>query len=204
MNYRIFILILILSCVILSCSKTSFTTEKELIEYIQEEAHGYLQKKAVNEIDFSLLYKPTDLLVSKDLEGTDKEIDVATLRDKYNKYIYFNLSISHNNQDLLNTLPKNRHEFGQMVQQLAFGMQDKVHLYTKLKDTIQMTDFVYPRMYGMSSATTILLVYPRDKEKLKSDFLYLTLQDLGIGTGEIKFKIPTDNINNQPTLTFKK
>ncbi|MCH2196981.1 hypothetical protein [Kordia sp.] len=149
------------------------------------------------------MYKPTDLLVSKDLKGNNKDEDIEGLRTRYNKYIYFNLSMSHNNQELLNTLPKDRHEFGQMVQQLAFGMRDDLYLYNKQKDTLVMTDFVYPRMYGMSNATTIMLVYPRDEEKLTSEFLYLTLRDLGIGTGEVKFKIPTHIIQEEPILTFK-
>ncbi|MEM6720935.1 MAG: hypothetical protein AAF611_16510 [Bacteroidota bacterium] len=203
MNQRIIYLIATLSLLVMSCSKTSFETEQELLDYIQDEANGYIQKKTIKDVDFSLLYKPTDLLVSKDIQGAKEAVNVTALRDQYDNYLYFNLSISHNNQELLNTIPKNRHEFGQMVQQLSFGMRDKITLHTKSKETIEMMDFVYPRMYGMSSATTILLVYPRDEEKLKEEFLYLKIKDLGIGTGEVKFKIPTEILYQQPIVTFE-
>jgi hypothetical protein len=48
-------------------------------------------------------------------------------------------------------------------------MRDKVHLYTQTKDTLEMLDYNYPRMYGMSRSTTMLFVYSRDKEHLKKD-----------------------------------
>lgn len=203
MNQRIVSVIIACSFLAFSCSKTSFATEQEFLTYIQDEANNYIQKKTVKDIEFTLLYKPTDLLVVKELKGTENHKEITELKTRYSKYLYFNLSISYKNKDLLSTVPKNRHQFGQMVKQLSFGMRENIYLFTQQKDTLEMTDFVYPRMYGMSNATTIMLVYPRKDEKLKTDFLYLTLKDLGIGTGEIKFKIPTEIIDNEPSLTFK-
>lgn len=186
-----------------SCNQNTFDSEQGLLEYINDENHGYTQKKSVNGYDFVLTYRPTDLLVNQELPDkfTDKEI--TQLRDKYNKYLYFNLSMSKNGQELLSVAPENRNEFGAMVNQLAFGMTDKVHLYTPSKDTIQMADFVYPRMYGMSKATTMMFVFPKEDNALDDDYLNFTLEDLGIYTGEIKFKVPTQYIKEQPLLLFK-
>ena len=201
MKNHIFYSIIFLSILMLSCTNETFNSETELLEYIQNESNGFLQEKTINGISFSLLYKPTDLLVNQEVKnGKDK---IHELRNKYDQYLYFNLSMSKNNQELLSAVPKNRNEFGQMVNDLAFGMNQKVHLFTKTKDTIEIIDFIYPRMYGMSNATTIMLVYPRNEEKLKDDYLNLTVKDLGLNTGEVKFKIPTKIIKNEPKLAFK-
>ena len=151
------------------------------------------------------MYRPTDLLVKQELENTGfKHVDVEELRTKYEKYLYFNLSMSKNGKELLSTAPKNRNEFGTMVNQLAFGMQDKVHLFTETRDTIEMADFIYPRMYGMSRATTIMFVYPREEENLAKEMdLTFTIEDLGLFTGDVKFKINTENIKHEPKLSFK-
>ena len=163
------------------------------------------------------MYRPTDLLVKQELGDKVTErgslslstplktglVEVSRseeLRKKYNKYLYFNLSMSINNQELLSVAPKNRNEFGVMVNQLAFGMGEKVHLYTQSKDTLELADFIYPRMYGMSKATTIMFVYPRDKDALKDEYLNFTIEDLGLYTGEVKFKIDTEKIKNEPQL----
>ena len=52
---------------IFSCSSKTFDTKQELWTYLKEESNGYLQSKNINGYDFSLLYKPTDLLVEQEL-----------------------------------------------------------------------------------------------------------------------------------------
>lgn len=172
-------------------------------DYLKDPSNGYLQQKTVNGIHFSIVQRPTDLLVKQELGDDVDSKTINLLREKYSKYIYFNLSMSKNNQELLSTAPKNRNEFGAMVNQLAFGMGNRVHLFTQKKDTIELADFIYPRMYGMSNATTIMFVYPRDKKQLQGDYLNFTIEDLGLYTGEVKFKIPINNIIYEPTLKFE-
>ncbi|WP_303316688.1 hypothetical protein Q4Q34_07745 [Flavivirga abyssicola] len=184
-----------------SCNqKKTFNNETALLDYIKDETNGYTQHKTINGVDYTLTYRPTDILVKQELSDEGNKEKIKGLRNKYNKYMYFNLSMSMNNQELLSVAPKNRNEFGAMVNQLAFGMNEKVHLYTQSKDTLEMVDFIYPRMYGMSGATTIMFVYPRDETIINESYLNFTIEDLGLYTGEVKFKIPIETINNEPEL----
>ncbi|GAA4277405.1 hypothetical protein GCM10022259_21290 [Aquimarina mytili] len=173
------------------------------MSYIQQPEHGYLHTKIVNGVNFSVLYKPTDLLVDQELTDQEEVSTVDSLREQYGKYLYFTLSMSKNNQELLSNVAGNKQQFGAMVNELAFGMEQKVHLYTPQKDTIAMADYIYPRMYGISGATTMLFVYPREQNIKNEEYLNITIEDLGFYTGEVKFKIPTDMINNEPKLKFK-
>ena len=187
-----------------SCQQSKhFKTADELIVYIQDEQHGYSQQKMINGVAYTLLYRPTDLLVNQELSSASaSEAEVEALRQKYKNYLYFNLSMSKHNQELLSVAPKNQNEFGAMVNQLAFGMNEKVHLFTQQKDTIALADYIYPRMYGMSRATTMMFVYPRQHENLDQDYLNFTIEDLGLYTGEVKFKINTKSLKNEPQLKF--
>jgi len=188
----------------LSCSKSkTFETEQEFWGFIKDPTNEYMQHKSINNIDFQLLYKPTDLLVQQELGDTATDSLVQQLRNKYNKQLYFSLSMSSNNKELLSSIPKNRGEFGAMVNDLAFGMKEKVHLLNAKKDTIAMLDYVYPRMYGMSKSTNILFVFNKEDEKLKEEYLNFTISNMDIGTGGIKFKIPTTILKNEPNLSFK-
>lgn len=198
--YLLLVLVLILS----SCTSKTFETKEAMWKYLQDKDHNYLQEKNVNGYDFSLLYKPTDLLVDQELGDEITREKVLELREKYGRYIYFTLSMSRDNKELLSTTPRNRQEFGAMVNELAFGMDKKVHVFTPKKDTLDLLDYVYPRMYGMSRATTMLFVYPRDEKYLQEEYLNLTIGDLGTYTGEVKFKVPTKIIKNEPTIKFKK
>ena len=188
--------------ILFSCNQNTFKTDEDLMNYLREEVNGYTQSKTINGVDFILSYRPTDLLVNQELGGSTSSSKIDSLRSKYNKYLYFNLSMSKNNEELLNGLVKNQNRFGSMVNQLAFRMGEKVHLYTQNKDTIEIFDFIYPRMYGMSRSTTIMFVFPRENKKLQQENLSFVIEDLGFYTGEIKFKVETVKINKEPKLLF--
>ncbi|MFV0249066.1 MAG: hypothetical protein ACK5H1_08945 [Tenacibaculum sp.] len=192
--------VIAVSFVLAACSAPSFSDKDKLWNYIKDPSKGYLQTKVVNGYKYSLLYKPTDLLVQQELgsEVTDKK--VRKVRNKYKQYLYFTLSMSKNEQELLSTVPNNKQEFGTMVHALAFGMINKVHLFTSKRDTLEMLDYHYPRMYGMSRATTLLFVYPRNKKYLKDEYLTFTVADLGTYTGEVKFTIAVNKIKYEPML----
>lgn len=196
------VFLLMLLVIISSCSNKKFDTAEEIFAYIADEENGYKYTKDINGVSYTLQYRPTDLLVQQELGDSLSEKKVKQLREKYNKYLYFNLSMSLNGQELLSNVVRDKAQFGQMVNDLAFNMDQKVHLYTPEKDTLAMTDFVYPRMYGMTNATTILIVYPRDKQFLNEDELNFTIEDLGLNTGEVKFKINTQPLKNEPQLNF--
>ncbi|AWI25290.1 hypothetical protein [Flavobacterium pallidum] len=195
--------LLLLCSLFVACTGKSFETEKELRAFINDEDNGYKYTKIIGGTEYSLLYKPTDLLVRQELgDAKPDEKKLQVLRNKYGQYMYFTLSMSLNGKELLSNVAGNKARFGAMVNELAFGMDQKVHVYTKQKDTLAMTDFIYPRMYGMSGSTNILLVYPKDEKFLSEDYLTLAIEDLGFNTGEIKFKIDTKAILDQPYLRF--
>jgi hypothetical protein len=195
------ILLLMLLLFVSSCTK-SFDSAQEMNAYIAAEDNAYRYKKTVNGVDYVLQYRPTDLLVKQELGDKHDDKQVESLRAKYHQYLYFNLSMSKNNQELLNGVARDKAKFGQMVNDLAFGMEEKVNLYTPSKDTLAMADFIYPRMYGMSNSTSIMIVYPREDKYMKQDYLNFAIQDLGLDTGEIKFKLNTQKLQNEPQLRF--
>jgi hypothetical protein len=192
---------LLLLLFVCSCTKTFDTTE-QMNDYTKDPDNGYNYAKTIVGVDYVLQYRPTDALVQQELGDKQDDKQVAILRQKYSKYIYFNLSMSKNNQELLNGVARDKAKFGQMVNDLAFGMEEKVHLYTPSKDTLAMADFIYPRMYGMSNSTSIMIVYPRDEKYMSQDYLNFVVQDLGLDTGEIKFKLNTKALQNEPKLNF--
>ena len=189
-----------LTIFLISCSGSTFDTTDEILLFVSEPDNGYFYEKSVNGVDYKLQYRPTDLLVQQELGNAKDKKTIDKLRNKYNKFMYFNLSMSMNEKELLSNVVRDKAQFGQMVNDLAFNMNEKVHLFTPEKDTLTMTDFIYPRMYGMTNATTIMLVYPRDNKYLQAEYLNLSIEDLGLYTGEVKFKIKTQPIQHEPSL----
>ncbi len=202
LRQRLLVTLLIPLLVFTSCQPTTFDTKEALFAHIADPENGYVQQRSVNGVDFSVTYRPTDLLVAQELPDTASESEIDSLRKKYGDYLYFNLTLSQNQKEVLSGLAGNRSEFGAMVNQLAFGMGDKVHLFSKKKDTVALADYVYPRLYGMGGGTSMLFVYPRDPKLFEDDFFHMTLEDIGLQTGEIGFKISTAKIKDEPRLVF--
>lgn len=188
---------------LVNCSNNTFSNEEALLEYLKDEENGYVQRKSVNEIDFELMYRPTDLLVKQELGDSISLDRVEALRENYSKYLYFNLSMSKNNKELLSTIPNDRNHFTSILNQLTFGMGEMVHVFNDRKDTLEIVDYIYPRLYGMSNSTTIMFIHSRKENPSKTEYLYFSIEDLGLNTGEIKFKIPYKLIEQEPKLIFK-
>jgi hypothetical protein len=195
--------LLLILVILTSCGNKTFVTSEQIATYIDDEENGYKHSKIINNVEYSLTYKPTDLIVKQELGDKFDAKKVKELRENYNKYMYFNLTMSMNNKELLTSVAGDKAKFGQMVNDLAFGMEEKVHLYSKQKDTLEMADFIYPRMYGMTNDTSLLIVYPRDKKYLKDDYLNFTIEDIGLNTGEVKFKIDIKQLLEEPKLSFE-
>ncbi len=194
---------LALAFILTSCQQKTFDTKEALMAYVSDINNGYTQHKSVNGTDFSITYRPTDMLVSQEMTEEMSRAQIDSLRNKYESYLYFNLSLSKNNREILSNMSNSRGEFGAMVNQLAFGMRDKVHLISQKRDTLDLLDYVYPRLYGMGQATDIIFVYPKDEKLMQGEFVHFTIGDIGINTGEVGFKIPVEGIKNEPKLKFQ-
>jgi hypothetical protein len=185
-----------------SCQQKTFDSETDYWAYLKAEENGYHYQKNIGAVSYTLTYRPTDILVKQELRDGFTQQTIDSLRNKYDDYMYFNLSLSANNQELLNSKVGNKNDFGAMVSQLAFGMGEKVHLISQKRDTVPIADYIYPRMYGMSNSTSMLLVYPKDKELLEQEYFHFKVEDLGFATGEISFKVASSPIKHQPQLKF--
>jgi hypothetical protein len=191
-------------CILLAFTacNTSFDNQEDLDEYLSDTKHGYFYEKEINGVTYSLRYRPTDVLVKQEMGTATNKNKVEELREKYRSYIYFILRISKGGEEILSSQSNNKNSFGSMVNQLSFDLDQKINLYTTENDTIKMLDFVYPRMYGMSKSTSVMMVFPRDEKEMRGDFLNFVIQDIGLGTGNVKFKIDIQALNNEPGLNF--
>lgn len=192
-------LLLVTLFVFCSCSP-SFDSAEELMSYITDKDNGYVYSKTVRAVDYTLLCRPGDLVVAQMLNDSS---DVEELRERAGRYFYFDLSISKSDQEILNSYSRDRASFGKILNDLSFNIDQKVSLVSGGGDTLALADFVYPRMYGMSRSTSVMIAFSRGDKALSSgEELSFTIRDLGIGTGDVVFRIPSDRLIDQPKLNF--
>jgi hypothetical protein len=193
------ILLFLLIC--FACQRK--VNREELINYLNDPKNELFIQKSSNGIDISLQYRPSDLLVQQHVNSFPdslKENKVPELKRKYNDNLYLLLSLSKNNQEIMNYLV-NTPLHSQMVNQFSFGMHEKVLLTNNNKDTLLMQNCTYVPTYGIAKKNTLLLSF--DKKHLKnSEYIKFKLKEIGFGTGAVSFKMKTRKILAAPILKF--
>ena len=185
-----------------SCKqKAVFNSKSEMINYLKDPDNNHLWGKKVKGIAFELQHRPTDLMVALENPNPTKG-QMDSLRSKYQKSVYFTLSISTQNKDLLSQVALDKKRFSGLVQDLAFGMSDKATLYSSDFDTIKFIGSDFSRLYGMGKSNTVLMAFEKDPNALKSPYLFFSIKDLGLSLGDVRFKIPTESLINQPEIAF--
>jgi hypothetical protein len=200
-NYK-HIILFVATITIVSCNRPM--KQDKLMKYISEPKHGLLQEKKTNGIIFMAIYRPSDLMAAQELRAYSSYSRqfADSIKAIYNKYLYFLISMSYNNQELLNSLSGNQQQFGEMVNRLSFEMNDYILLTTSNNDTLKLIDYSYPRMYGTGTSTDLLFAFERFQLGQAGE-LYLKLSDFGIKTGDVVFTFKSGDLHNVPVLEME-
>lgn len=189
---------------VLSCgAPASINSVEAYKKTIHDADNGLVKESTIDNVEFKVSYRPTDLMVMRELkpeEKNDKE-ELARLRNKYGKYLYFTLHISADGDDLL-AQQNSSSEYSNLLQTFSFGMEQKVHLLNSNNDKVPMADYTYARTFGMSGSTSFLFAF--DKEEIQpSSTLTFVIEDLGfMNKTPAKFDFDMSAINDSPQLKW--
>jgi hypothetical protein len=177
-------------------------SEKDLYQYITIADNGLSKEKNIGDVKLKILYKPSDLLVAQELK-TNAQENIEELKKKYHSYYYFILSISKEDSELERYYVRNGENFSNKVEQLSFGMGQFLKIITSEGDTASIVDYMYPRMYGATGASSFILIFNNEKIK-KSEWFDLYFQYPDLEIGKQKFRFNTRDIERCPLVDFSK
>ena len=193
-------IILFVSIYLMAC-RNDVATYSDLQGYIADEENGLQKSVSIGEVKAEVRYRPTDLLVYQAIEGEEQlnSSAVDSVRQHYDKYVYFILNLSANDKEALHIYAGP--QYSELLQTLSFRMHDYVTLTTSANDTIPVGDFMLNRTFGMASGTELLFVFSREKISNK-DWMQFNLKEIGLGLGYQRFRFDLKDIENIPTLAF--
>ena len=195
--------IIVIALITFSCKKE--LTKGELISYLNEPKNGLLKEKMINGVDIKLQVKHPDLYVDQHLKAFPDSLHEAKLRELRKHYegnLYMQLSLGINKNEVLNAFT-NTPQYSTMVNRLSFGMKNFVVLTTNNRDTVLLKSCTYVPTYGMAKHNSVLFVF--DKQKVAgTETLKFSLKEMGLETGDVSFKLNTNDIKSIPDLKFNK
>ena len=184
-------------CFLWGCQSLPETPE-DLAAYARDPEHGLVQSKQFGGVNMQVQYRPTDLLVNQELQDDRSAEKVATLREKYDRYAYFILSFSQDGKSPLYQQTSHG-QFSEILQNLAFRMDQFAQVITAQQDTVPLLDSAFPRLYGHGSSTPVMLVF--DKAKLPDrGKIRLAVADVGLGTGRQEFVFDAPKLHQAPQV----
>lgn len=197
-------LLLFLIATALSTSCNSSLSKQELTDYVNDPENNLSKTVQVNGIDYTLKYKPTDLIIDQflSIEKLVNKSEVDSLQKLFKNHLYFKLMISSNQKEVLNALRYDKQLFGRTLNQLAFTMDKKLVLTNTRNDTIPLIDYSYARTFGTGSSEDLLFVFNDKENRLKQELTF-TLKEFGLGSGNLKFRFNKKDIDHIPSLRFE-
>jgi hypothetical protein len=202
LTYSFFVLLMM--SLLFSCSRRKAVMSKEELKaFVRNGESGLVQEREVGELKARLQYQPSSLMVAQELgegsEAKDKKL-LDSLQKKYKGSYYFLLSFSVKGKEAIRQLGSFE-KYSDMVSVLSFEMPRFVNLTTERRDTVELKDYYFDQTYGMSSSSTVLLAF--DKQKIKeSSSLQVNLAECGFGVGALKFSFNKQDLDQIPALDY--
>ncbi|TGE20857.1 hypothetical protein [Hymenobacter metallicola] len=183
-----------------SCRKQ--LEEAEYRAYLQDAAHGLTQTRAVGSATVMCSYRPTDLLVAQELAGAPRTSPAMldSLRHHFAGKTYFSLSLAQNGTEIENQYIRDATAFTQAVVYLGSGIAHDVYLVNATDSVVALTA-LYPRQYGSTGRSTVLLLFDTTRLDLRQGFT-LSYHDTRFQLGTVRFAFEGEDIDRLPTLKF--
>lgn len=186
-------------------NRTSLSKD-EYIAWIRDTDNGLHQTEKIDDLTFSVFYKPLDYVVLQELASARTSIDsFQTFTEQYEGLQYFTLSIkSDRSQDILKHNIRNDQDYYNRIDYFSFRMQSDIQLIEG-NDTLACRIFHYERTYQVAPYTNFVLAF--EDTRYAGSFparhdKTLVLHDQAFGKGIVKVKLKAKDINKIPQLVI--
>jgi hypothetical protein len=184
----------LISFICTRASEKKCLAKAELLDYIADNKNGLIKSDSSTSVHYSLCYRPAELITqSKSLVFDEQNL----VKGDTLEFIHFILKASYKNNDLL-VNPNVPYDYGQVLNNLSFGLQKFIYAVIDKKDTISLSESIYARNYGMTKASSALLSF---KPPSRFENCEIKVRDFVFGTNQqISFRFKSNDFKNCPVL----
>jgi hypothetical protein len=168
--------------------------------YVQDPTHGLVQRTTVGGAEVVCTYRPTGLLVAQELANQPtSEATLDSVRQAFATKRYFSLSLSQGGTEIENQYVTEPATFANTLAYLNTGIAEDVFLVTAAQDSVPALASTYPRQYGSTGRSTVLLIFDASRLPLNQDF-HLTFRADRFGLGTLRFPFTAADLADVPQL----
>lgn len=189
---------------------TSPNEQLELDDYlgwIKDEDNGLKVEKKINEVIFSVQYKPDEFEAVLNLHKSNplkKEILTKVKEIEGLQYFTFSIAVPENKGDILKYNLHDEQEYYARVEYYSFNVQNDMVLIDG-NDTLPCVMCHFERTYSVAPVIKFVLAFP-ESEKGRSRGQYyaktISFDDKVFSTGKVNLEITQQAISAIPQLKF--
>jgi hypothetical protein len=181
----------------------------DYVKWIEDPENGLVKTKKLEKYRYSLLYKPNDYMIAKDLAALKiAQAEYDSLQEVYKGFEYYTFSIEDTSfhDELLKSGLTSRGQYDKRLMYYSFEMQKDIQLISGT-DTIPCSLLHYERTFNVSPKANFLIGFPVTTKQKKSGkqvsktFVY---EDRVFKTGIVKLRIEDEAIKEIPAIKISK
>lgn len=182
------------------CTQPELKSVEEMTAFLEKPANHLIQKKVANDIEITLTFMPTDLLIYTDIGGQPADHKrIWHLQQKYQGQYYFKMSLSRNNKDVLEYLGSDQYE--RLLNTFRYSMRDFVQIATSDNQLIPVNEFSMIRSVNAGRQTELLFWFAKHQSRANAS-ISIHLREFGLGTGDQEFQFDLKDMDHVPKLDF--
>lgn len=195
---RVLIILAVLTS--LACTGKRAVSEQELREYIIDPEKGLRKQKQKNGIDMEVIYRPAELIIAQQLSGIADSEERRRVTKSFDTLSYFVIKLSRDGEEVESRYVNDTDKFVRVINYLSSEVARNIYLINS-GDTIPAIDGVYSRMFGVSTATSVMVVFDSDLRS-RQGMVRFCLDDTELGLGASDFDFALSDIKKAPTLNL--
>jgi hypothetical protein len=172
----------------------------KLYRYVESQDNGTSVSKTVSGIDFRFTYTPGDLVAMR-FFPEEVPFDKGLYEKKVKELsglLYFTLSVSSGEKDLLFRYAGDPGKYGQLVSVLSFGLEKHTFIVTSAYDTLLTLGSTFSRTFGVTPYNSIQFIFPKPKDD--PSWVDIIIEDFGVDTGDLRFRFNLNDLKRVPKL----
>jgi len=172
----------------------------DYVRWVNEKENNLVFQKSIDNIQFSILFKPIDYIICKELRKDQiSEAEYENIKSQLGDLQYFDLRVKVNgfNEEFLKYNLSSSSDYDRKVNYCAFQMQSDIKIVEGL-DTIPCSLFHFERAFDVVPYGEFILGFEKSNRpaKEKTFILYDKIFNKGI----VKFTFDVSNITHLPKL----
>jgi hypothetical protein len=196
-NLTLFLFFCFLGTLLLSCDARREMNLSELRSYVHDPNNGLNKKSQSGDVLIELIYRPKDIVIAQFAEGDEQNM-WDSIASGLKGYDYFLIRFSQRNKEIETNYAANSLAYVKAVDYLSGGISKDIKMSVD-NEVIGVSDVMFSPSYGMTSASSVLLVFQSDLETRQSDFR-MVFDDTQFGSGSHEFRFNYDAIRKLPHL----